>query len=434
MSKIWNPEAECMSRDKMHALQSERLIKKVKEVYENVPHYRAKMDEKGIKPEDIRSVDDLHLLPFTSKQDLRDTYPNGLFARPNKDIVEIHATSGTTGKQVVAGYTKNDLALWGEVMARVLASAGGDENSVVQSSYGYGLFTGGLGAHYGAQTIGAMAIPTSSGNTERQIRMMKDLGTTILCCTPSYAAYIGETIKEMGLDISEFKLEAGVFGAEPWTVEMQHEIEKMLNIRTVDIYGLTEIIGPGVGFSCEKECGIHLSEDHFIPEIIDPETGEVLPDGTLGELVFTCITKEGMPVIRYRTRDITSLTHEPCECGRTLVRMGKIQGRSDDMLIIRGVNVFPSQVESALLDISDVAPYYMLIVDREGTRDTLEVQVEMAPDFFSDEIKHLEKLEKEIYEKLKSALGLAVKVKLVEPKSITRSEGKAVRVIDNRKK
>ena len=434
MSKIWNPEAECMSRDKMHALQSERLIKKVKEVYDNVPHYRAKMDEKGVKPEDIRSVDDLHLLPFTSKQDLRDTYPNGLFARPNKDIVEIHATSGTTGKQVVAGYTKNDLALWGEVMARVLASAGGDENSVVQSSYGYGLFTGGLGAHYGAQTLGAMAIPTSSGNTERQIRMMKDLGTTILCCTPSYAAYIGETIKEMGLDISEFKLEAGIFGAEPWTVEMQHEIEKLLNIRTVDVYGLTEIIGPGVGFSCEKECGIHISEDHFIPEIIDPETGEVLPDGTLGELVFTCITKEGMPVIRYRTRDITSLTHEPCECGRTLVRMGKIQGRSDDMLIIRGVNVFPSQVESALLDISDVAPYYMLIVDRVGTRDTLEVQVEMAPDFFSDEIKHLEKLEKEIYEKLKSALGLAVKVKLVEPKSITRSEGKAVRVIDNRKK
>ncbi len=434
MSKIWNPEAECMSRDKMHTLQSERLIKKVKEVYENVPYYRAKMDEKGVKPEDIRSVDDLHLLPFTSKQDLRETYPNGLFARPNKDIVEIHATSGTTGKQVVAGYTKNDLALWGEVMARVLASAGGDENSVVQSSYGYGLFTGGLGAHYGAQTLGAMAIPTSSGNTERQIRMMKDLGTTILCCTPSYAAYIGETIKEMGLDINEFKLEAGVFGAEPWTVEMQHEIEKMLNIRTVDVYGLTEIIGPGVGFSCEKECGIHISEDHFIPEIIDPETGEVLPDGTLGELVFTCITKEGMPMLRYRTRDITSLTHEPCECGRTLVRMGKIQGRSDDMLIIRGVNVFPSQVESALLDISDVAPYYMLIVDREGTRDTLEVQVEMAPDFFSDEIKQLEKLEKEIYEKLKSALGLAVKVKLVEPKSITRSEGKAVRVIDKRKK
>lgn len=434
MSKIWNPEAECMSRDKMHALQSERLCSKIKEVYENVPYYREKMDEKGVKPEDIRSVDDLHLLPFTSKQDLRDAYPFGLFARPNKDIVEIHATSGTTGKQIVAGYTKNDISLWGEVMARTLAAAGGDENSVVQSSYGYGLFTGGLGAHYGAQTLGAMAIPTSSGNTERQIRMMRDLGTTILCCTPSYAAYIGETIREMGLDINEFKLEAGVFGAEPWTVEMQHEIEKLLNIRTVDVYGLTEIIGPGVAFSCDKECGIHINEDHFIPEIIDPETGDVLSDGTLGELVFTCITKEGMPMMRYRTRDITSMTHEPCECGRTLVRMGKIQGRSDDMLIIRGVNVFPSQVESALLDISDVAPYYMLIVDREGTRDTLEVQVEMSPEFFANKTDKINKLEKEIFEKLKSALGLAVKITLVAPKGITRSEGKAVRVIDNRKK
>ena len=418
----------------MHALQSERLCKKIKEVYENVPYYRAKMDEKGVKPEDIRSVDDLHLLPFTSKQDLRDTYPFGLFARPNKDIVEIHATSGTTGKQIVAGYTKNDLALWGEVMARVLASAGGDENSIVQSSYGYGLFTGGLGAHYGAQALGAMAIPTSSGNTERQIRMMKDLGTTILCCTPSYATYIGESIRDMGLDIGEFNLKAGVLGAEPWTVEMKREIEKLLNIKAFDVYGLTEVIGPGVAFSCEKECGMHISEDHFIPEIIDPETGKTLPDGELGELVFTCITKEGMPMMRYRTRDITSITHEPCECGRTLVRMGKIQGRSDDMMIIRGVNVFPSQVESALLDVTDVAPYYMLVVDREGTRDTLEVQVEMSPEFFSDEVKQLEKLEKEIYEKLKSALGLATKVKLVEPKGITRSEGKAVRVIDKRKK
>ena len=418
----------------MHALQSERLCKKIKEVYENVPYYRAKMDEAGVKPEDIRSVDDLHLLPFTSKQDLRDTYPFGLFARPNKDIVEIHATSGTTGKQIVAGYTKNDLALWGEVMARVLASAGGDENSIVQSSYGYGLFTGGLGAHYGAQALGAMAIPTSSGNTERQIRMMKDLGTTILCCTPSYATYIGESIRDMGLDINEFNLKAGVLGAEPWTVEMKREIEKLLNIKAFDVYGLTEVIGPGVAFSCEKECGMHISEDHFIPEIIDPETGKNLPDGELGELVFTCVTKEGMPMMRYRTRDITSITHEPCECGRTLVRMGKIQGRSDDMMIIRGVNVFPSQVESALLDVTDVAPYYMLVVDREGTRDTLEVQVEMSPEFFSDEVKQLEKLEKEIYEKLKSALGLATKVKLVEPKGITRSEGKAVRVIDKRKK
>ncbi len=434
MAKIFNPEAECMSREKMHALQSERLCKKIKEVYENVPYYRAKMDEAGVKPEDIRSVDDLHLLPFTSKQDLRDTYPYGLFARPNKDIVEIHATSGTTGKQIVAGYTKKDLALWGEVMARVLAAAGGDETSVVQSSYGYGLFTGGLGAHYGAQALGAMAIPTSSGNTERQIRMMKDLGTTILCCTPSYATYIGESIRDMGLDIGEFNLKAGVLGAEPWTPEMKREIEKLLNIKAFDVYGLTEVIGPGVAFSCEKECGMHISEDHFIPEIIDPETGKNLPDGELGELVFTCITKEGMPMMRYRTRDITSITHEPCECGRSLVRMGKIQGRSDDMMIIRGVNVFPSQVESALLDITDVAPYYMLVVDREGTRDTLEVQVEMSPEFFSDEVKQLEKLEKEIYEKLKSALGLATKVKLVEPKGITRSEGKAVRVIDKRKK
>ncbi len=434
MAKYWNPEAECMSREQMHSLQSERLCSKIKEVYDSVPYYREKMDQAGVKPEDIRSVDDLHLLPFTSKQDLREAYPYGLFARPNKDIVEIHATSGTTGKQIVAGYTKNDLAIWGEVMARTLTAAGGDENSVVQSSYGYGLFTGGLGAHYGAQTMGAMALPTSSGNTERQIRLMHDMGTTILCCTPSYALYIGETIRDMGLDINEFQLEAGVFGAEPWTVEMQHEIERLLNIRTVDVYGLTEIIGPGVAFSCDQECGIHINEDHFIPEIIDPETGEVLPDGTLGELVFTCVTKEGMPMMRYRTRDITSITHEACACGRTLARMKKIQGRSDDMMIIRGVNVFPSQVESALLDITDVAPHYMLIVDREGTRDTLEVQVEMTEQFFSDEVKQLEKLEKEIFEKLKSALGLATKIKLVEPKSISRSEGKAVRVIDKRKK
>lgn len=434
MAKYWNPEMECLSRDKMVQLQNERLTKKVADVYENVAPYREKMDQMGVKPEDIRSVEDLHLLPFTSKQDLRDNYPFGMFARPNKDIVEIHATSGTTGKQIVAGYTKNDLTVWGEVMARTLTSAGGDENSVVQSSYGYGLFTGGLGAHYGAQTMGAMALPTSSGNTERQVRLMHDMGTTILCCTPSYALYIAEAIRDAGMDMSEFKLKAGVLGAEPWTEEMQREIERLLNITTVDVYGLTEIIGPGVAFSCEHKCGMHINEDHFIPEIIDPETEKVLPDGTLGELVFTCVTKEGMPMLRYRTRDITRITHETCECGRTLARMDKIQGRSDDMMIIRGVNVFPSQVESALLDISDVAPHYMLIVDRVGTRDTLEVQVEMSEEFFSDEVKQLEKLEQEIFEKLKSALGLATKIKLVEPKSLSRSEGKAVRVIDKRKK
>lgn len=434
MAKYWNPEMECLSRDKMVQLQNERLTKKVADVYENVAPYREKMDQLGVKPEDIRSVEDLHLLPFTSKQDLRDNYPFGMFARPNKDIVEIHATSGTTGKQIVAGYTKNDLTVWGEVMARTLTSAGGDENSVVQSSYGYGLFTGGLGAHYGAQTMGAMALPTSSGNTERQVRLMHDMGTTILCCTPSYALYIAEAIRDAGMDMSEFKLKAGVLGAEPWTEEMQREIERLLNITTVDVYGLTEIIGPGVSFSCDYKCGMHINEDHFIPEIIDPETEKVLPDGTLGELVFTCVTKEGMPMLRYRTRDITRITHETCECGRTLARMDKIQGRSDDMMIIRGVNVFPSQVESALLDISDVAPHYMLIVDRVGTRDTLEVQVEMSEEFFSDEVKQLEKLEQEIFEKLKSALGLATKIKLVEPKSLSRSEGKAVRVIDKRKK
>ncbi len=430
---IYQKEKECMDREQLKALQSERLCWQVKRMYENVELFRKRMDEKGLKPEDIKGVEDLSKLPFSYKQDLRDYYPYGLFAVPMKDIVRTHASSGTTGKQIVVGYTRNDLDMWADCMARQLAAVGGSDESFVQVSYGYGLFTGGLGAHAGAERIGATVIPTSSGNTQRQIQTMIDFGTTILCCTPSYAMYLSETINEMGVK-DQLKLKAGVFGAEPWTEEMRKSIESGLGIKAYDVYGLSEIMGPGVAYECECQSGMHVNEDMFIAEIINPETGEVLPDGEKGELVFTTLTKEGFPVIRYRTRDICSLITEPCKCGRSFIRMNKPSGRSDDMMIIRGVNVFPSQIEEVLLKLgSDVTPNYQIVVDRVNNSDTLEVRVEMSEELFSDDVKSVEKVEKTIRNELKSVLGLAAKVTLVDPKTIERSEGKAKRVIDNRK-
>ena len=430
--EYWNPAYECMSREEMTRVQTERLIDTVKRVFHNVPHYRRKMQEKGIEPGDIKSLEDLKKLPFTYKQDLRDTYPYGLFAKPLSEIVRIHASSGTTGKQTVVGYTRKDIDTWAEVMARTLYCAGANMNSFIQVAYGYGLFTGGLGVHYGAERIGASVIPISGGNTKRQIQIMKDFGTTILACTPSYALFIAEVMEEMGIKKEELQLEAGVFGAEPWSDSMRKEIEERLGILAIDIYGLSELIGPGVASECKYKCGLHIQEDHFIPEIIDPVTEEVLPPGSKGEIVFTTITKEGLPLIRYRTRDISSLNYEKCECGRTIVRMSKVSGRTDDMLIIRGVNVFPSQIESVLLEIGETAPHYLLIVDREGTLDTLEVWVEMTQNMFSDEVKRIEEIEKRIRGEIETTLGISAKVKLVEPKTIERSEGKAKRVIDKR--
>lgn len=433
MDRFWNPKIEKMSRDELHALQSERLVQTVNRVYKNVPYYRAKMQAIGLLPEDIHSIDDLDKLPFTTKQDLRETYPFGLFAVPMEEVVRIHASSGTTGKQTVVGYTQHDLAIWSECVARCLTSTGADRNSMIQVAYGYGLFTGGLGAHGGSERIGASTVPASSGNTKRQITLMKDFGATHLCCTPSYAIFLGETIREMGLDIHDFKLQAGMFGAEPWTDGMRKEIESLLNIKAYDIYGLSEIMGPGVSFDCEARNGLHVWEDHFVPEIIDPETQQVMPQNTSGELVFTCITKEAFPLIRYRTRDVSKLDYAPCSCGRTHVRMGKPCGRTDDMLIIRGVNVFPSQIETVLMNLGETAPHYMIIVDRVGSHDTLEVQVEISENQFNDEVRNLEKLERKIAGALQSMLGISAKVTLVEPKSIARSEGKAKRIIDNRK-
>jgi phenylacetate-CoA ligase len=421
-----------MSRDEMTKLQYDRLLTTVKRVYYNVPFYRNKMQEMNISPEDIKSLGDLKKLPFTYKQDLRDNYPYGLFATPLSEIVRIHASSGTTGKQTVVGYTRNDIDTWSEVMARTLAAAGANKNSFIQVAYGYGLFTGGLGAHYGAEKVGASVIPISGGNTNRQIQIMKDFGTTLLACTPSYALYLAETLEEMGVNKNDMKLKAGVFGAEPWTENMRREIENKLGILAIDIYGLSEVMGPGVGYECECQAGMHISEDHFYPEIINPDTGEVLPEGEKGELVFTTITKEGLPLIRYRTRDISSLNYEKCNCGRTSVRMAKVSGRTDDMLIIRGVNVFPSQIESVLLEVGETEPHYMLIVDRVGTLDILEIQVEVSDELFSDEVKKLEKVEQKIKNAIESILGLSAKIRLVEPKTIQRSEGKAKRVIDKR--
>ena len=430
---IYQKEIECMDRAELKKLQDERLCWQVKRMYENVELFRTRMDEKGLKPEDIKGVDDLHKLPFSYKQDLRDYYPYGLFAVPLKDIVRVHASSGTTGKQIVVGYTRHDLEMWDDCMARQIAAVGGSDESIVQVSYGYGLFTGGLGAHGGAEKIGATVVPTSSGNTQRQIQTMIDFGSTILCCTPSYAMYLGETIEEMGAK-DKLSLKAGIFGAEPWTEDMRKVIEDKLNIKAHDVYGLSEIMGPGVSYECECQAGMHINEDMFIAEIIDPDTGEVLPEGSTGELVFTTLTKEGFPVIRYRTRDICSLIYEPCKCGRTFIRMNKPTGRSDDMMIIRGVNVFPSQIEEVLLRVGDgVTPNYQIVVDRVNNTDTLEVRVEMSEKLFADDVKSIEKLEKTIRGQLQSVLGLSALVRIVGPKSIERSEGKAKRVIDKRK-
>lgn len=425
-------EAECMPREEIKRIQSERLVWQVKRMYDRVELFRKRMDEKKLKPEDIKSIDDLSKLPFSYKQDLRDYYPYGLFAEPLKNIVRTHASSGTTGKQIVVGYTRHDLEMWADCMARQLAAAGTTDEDVVQVSYGYGLFTGGLGAHAGAERIGATVVPTSSGNTARQIRTMVDFGTTVLCCTPSYSMYLAEAIEEAGLR-DKIRLKSGVFGAEPWTEDMRHAIEDSLGIKAFDVYGLSEIMGPGVSYECECQNGMHVNEDMFVPEIIDPDTGEVLPEGAQGELVFTTLTKEGFPVIRYRTRDICSLNYEQCECGRTFVRMNKPTGRSDDMMIIRGVNVFPSQIEEVLLRISEgVTPNYQIIVGRENNTDTLDINVEMTEKLFADDVKSIEKIERKIVSDLRSVLGIGAKVHLVNPKTIARSEGKAKRVIDNR--
>jgi phenylacetate-CoA ligase len=424
---------ETMSRDQMRVVQSERLRDTVERVYYNIPYYRQRMQEMGLAPEDIKSVDDLKHLPFTTKSDLRDNYPFGLFAVPMSEIIRIHASSGTTGKATVVGYTRHDIGIWSEVMARTFTAAGAGKSDFIQIAYGYGLFTGGLGAHYGGEKIGATVIPISGGNTKRQLQLMEDFGTTVLACTPSYAAYLAETIEESGISRDKLKLRVGVFGAEPWTENMRREIEKRLRIKAIDIYGLSEVIGPGVSFECEHQCGLHINEDHFIPEIIDPDTLEVLPEGELGELVFTTITKEGLPLIRYRTRDLTRLNFDKCACGRTIVRMNKCTGRSDDMLIIRGVNLFPSQIESVLMEMDETTPHYLLVVDRVNNLDTLELQLEVEDRFYSDTIGELQALRKKITHAVESATGLSVNVKLVEPKSIERSEGKAKRVIDKRK-
>ena len=430
---IWNEYHECMDRQRLTELQGERLRDMVERIYFNVPFYRNKLQEMGIEPGDIRSVEDLKKLPFTTKQDLRDNYPFGLFAVPQHDVVRLHASSGTTGKSTVVGYTHNDILMWSEVVARSLTMAGVTRDDIIQVAYGYGLFTGGLGLHYGAEKVGASVIPISGGNTKKQLQLLEDFGSTAIACTPSYAAYLGEAIAEEKLDRSKIKLKAGIFGAEPWTEEMRAQIQQLLGLKAYDIYGLSEVIGPGVSMECGCQHGMHVFEDHFIPEIIDPETCEVLPYGTLGELVFTTVTKEAMPLLRYRTRDLTRLHVETCDCGRTLVRMEKCVGRWDDMLIIRGVNVFPSQVESVLLEMSETKPHYLLVVDRENNLDTLEIQVEVEEQFFSDEVKELEGLRKRISGNLTSLLGLHASVRLVEPGTIERSQGKAQRVVDKRK-
>jgi phenylacetate-CoA ligase len=430
---IWNKTFECMSREEMRECQSRRLIETVQRIYHNVPAYREKMQEAHLVPEDIKSIDDLYRLPFTTKQDLRDNYPFGMFAVPMSEIVRVHASSGTTGKPTVVGYTRKDLATWSEVIARTLSSAGAHRHDTVHIAYGYGLFTGGLGLHYGSEKIGATVIPMSGGNTQRQIQLMHDFGSTVLACTPSYALFLAEAMAESPYKRDEFKLRVGVFGAEPWTENMRKEIEEKLHVKAIDIYGLSEVIGPGVSSECEYQCGLHVFEDHFVPEIIDPNTLEVMPEGSKGELVFTCITKEGLPLIRYRTRDLTQLSYDKCKCGRSLVRMEKCSGRSDDMLIIRGVNVFPSQIEEVLLRTEGIQPHYMIYVDRINNLDHMQVQVEVEQDFFSDRISELQAMSKKLQSNLESALGIGLDVKLVEPKTITRSEGKAVRVIDKRK-
>ncbi len=432
MERYWNEEIECASREDMKKLQDERLVAQVKHVYENVKYYRELMDEKGIKPEDIKGTDDLCKLPFISKADLRESYPYGLLAKPLKDCVRIHSTSGTTGKRVVAFYTQNDIDMWENCCARAITAAGGTDEDICQVCYGFGLFTGGAGINGGSHKAGCLTLPMSSGNTERQIQFMRDLGSTILCCTPSYAAYLGETLHDMGISPDDTKLRIGIFGAEPWTEEMRQSIQASLGIKAYDIYGLTEISGPGVAFECSEQSGMHVNEDNFIPEIIDPETGDVLPEGEVGELVFTSITKEAFPLIRYRTRDLCVLSRKKCSCGRTLVKMAKPMGRSDDMMIIRGVNVFPSQIETVLIE-NGYTPNYIIEVDRLNNTDTLDISVEMNPSQFSDKIKDMQQQERELANAIKTMLGINPKVHLVSPKSLARSEGKAVRVIDKRK-
>lgn len=432
MANYYQPEIECASLEEMRAIQNEKLVKQVKHVYDNVEYYRNLMDEKGVKPEDIQSIDDLHKLPFLTKADLRDAYPFGLLGTDLKNCVRIHSTSGTTGRRVVAFYTQNDIDMWDDCCARAITAAGGTDEDICQVAYGYGLFTGGFGLNGGSQKVGCLTLPMSSGNTERQIQFMQDLKSTIICCTPSYAAYIGETLKEMGLTPDDISLKAGIFGAEPWTEEMRRDIEKSLGIKAYDIYGLTESTGPGVAFECSEQTGMHINEDHFLAEIIDPETGEVLPEGSKGELVFTNLDKEGFPLLRYRTRDICVLSRKKCSCGRTLIKMAKPMGRSDDMMIIRGVNVFPSQIETVLLK-DGYTSNYLIEVDRVNNTDTMDVSVELTPDQFSDTMKDLAAREKALANDLKTMLGINPKVHLVAPKTITRSEGKAVRVIDRRK-
>ncbi len=430
--RYFQKEIETMPVEELKALQSEKLKKQVKHVYENVPYYRDLMDKKGVTPEDINGIEDLHKLPFLTKADLRDAYPYGLLAKPLKDCVRIQSTSGTTGRRVVAFYTQNDIDLWEDCCARAIVAAGGTEEDVCQVAYGYGLFTGGAGLHGGSHKVGCLTLPMSSGNTERQIQFMTDLNATILCCTPSYAAYIGETLQEKGMGPEDIPLKAGIFGAEPWTEEMRRGIEKTLGIKAYDIYGLTETSGPGVAFECCEQTGMHINEDHFLAEIIDPDTGEVLPEGSKGELVFTSLDKEAFPLLRYRTRDICVLSRKKCSCGRTLIKMAKPMGRSDDMLIIRGVNVFPSQIETVLLN-EGYQPNYQIVVDRKGNTDTFDVHVEMNPEHFSDTVSGITAKEKALANAMKTMLGINPAVHLVAPKSIVRSEGKAVRVIDKRK-
>jgi len=429
---IWNEAKECMSRDELANLQSKRLVKTVNRVYHNVEYYRKKMQAAGVEPGDINGIEDLYKLPYTTKNDLRDTYPFGLFASPMSDIVRTHASSGTTGKATVVGYTRRDIEIWSECVTRALTQAGITKDDVIQIAYGYGLFTGGLGAHYGAENLGATVVPMSTGNTNKLVTMMKDFNVTAIACTPSYLLHIAEVLEESG-DIPNIKLKAAICGAEPWTENMRIQIENKLHINAYDIYGLSEIMGPGVACDCQFHKGLHVYEDHFLPEIIDPITFQPMPEGETGELVFTTLTKEGLPLLRYRTKDLTSIDYSKCECGRTIARISRFKGRSDDMLIIRGVNVFPSQVESALLDMSETTPHYMMIVDRHNNLDTLEIQVEVEERFFSDEIKELENLTKKIAHVIQNAIGLAAKIKLVEPKTLERSMGKAVHVIDNRK-
>ena len=431
-NKIYNPAMECMAKDELHALQLKRLKETVRRVYDNVPLYRKRMEEAGVTPDDIRTLADLKKLPFTQKTDLRDEFPFGLLACPKSEIVRVHGSSGTTGKPIVTGYTQNDIDVWTEMVARAMTAAGAGKDDIIQITYGYGLFTGGLGAHQGAGKVGAMVVPMSSGNTQRQLMMLKELGATMLCCTPSYAIYLGESMKEFGYTKEDFSLKSGCFGAEPWTEEMREKLEELFDMNAYNIYGLTEMGGPGVAFECCEKNGMHVSEDNIIAEIVDPETGEPLPVGESGELVFTNITKTGMPLLRYRTHDICRLDDTPCPCGRTHIRMGRLTGRTDDMLVIRGVNVFPSQIETVLLKVAGVAPHYMLIVDRVNSTDRLEVQVEMTDTMFSDTVSDIERLRDEIKEQIKSVVGISAAVKLVPPKSLPRSEGKSKRVIDNR--